>query len=63
MTTVMRITKGLDLPIAGEPEQVGRSVLKAIDRGKLMIYTPKAWWFVMSVIKRLPRFVMRKIGF
>lgn len=58
------MTAGLDPPpFAGEPEQVARDVLRAIDRGKPMIYTPKAWWLVMSVIRRLPRFVMRRIGF
>jgi NAD(P)-dependent dehydrogenase (short-subunit alcohol dehydrogenase family) len=58
------MTAGLDPPpFAGEPEQVARDVLRAIDRKKPVVYTPKAWWLVMSVIKRLPRFVMRRIGF
>jgi short-subunit dehydrogenase len=50
-------------PFAGEPEQVARDVLRAIDRGKPLIYTPKPWWLVMAVIRRLPRMAMRKIGF
>ena len=58
------MTAGMDPPpFAGEPGQVARDVIKAIDRKKPLIYTPKPWWLVMSVIKRLPRFVMRKIGF
>ena len=58
------MTAGLDPPpFAGEPEQVARDVLKAIDRGKPVIYTPKAWWLVMAIIRRLPRLVMRRIGF
>ncbi len=50
-------------PFAGEPEPVARRVLKAIDRGTPMIYAPFMWRWVMFVIKLLPRFVMRKVGF
>jgi len=50
-------------PFAGEPDQVARDVVKAMDAGKAMIYTPGMWALVMLVIKFLPRFVMRKIGF
>lgn len=58
------MTEGLSPPpFAGEPEQVARQVLKAIDRGKPLVYTPGMWRWVMFVIRRLPRFVMRKIGF
>ena len=50
-------------PFAGEPEQVARDVVRAIDRGKPVVYTPGMWALVMLVIRWLPRFVMRKIGF
>ena len=50
-------------PFAGEPEQVARDVVKAIDRKKVVLYTPFMWRWVMLVIRSLPRFVMRKIGF
>jgi len=50
-------------PFAGEPEQVARDVLRAMDRGKPVLYTPGIWALVMFVIRCLPRFVMRKIGF
>lgn len=50
-------------PFAGEPDQVARDVIKAMDAGKVLIYTPGMWALVMLVIKFLPRFVMRKIGF
>ncbi|MFT6396200.1 MAG: short-subunit dehydrogenase [Bradymonadia bacterium] len=58
------MTAGLDPPpFAGEPEGVAKDVLKAIDNGKPLIYTPAIWRLVMLVIRHLPRFVMRKIGF
>lgn len=50
-------------PFAGEPEQVARDVVRAMDRGKPVLYTPRMWQLVMMVIRWLPRFVMRKIGF
>lgn len=50
-------------PFAGEPDQVARDVIRAIDRKKPVVYTPAIWALVMMVIRWLPRFVMRKIGF
>jgi decaprenylphospho-beta-D-erythro-pentofuranosid-2-ulose 2-reductase len=50
-------------PFAGEPEQVARDVLRAMDRRQPLLYTPGIWALVMTVIRLLPRFVMRKIGF
>lgn len=58
------MTAGLDPPpFAGEPEGVARDVLKAIDRGSPVVYTPGIWRWVMLVIRYLPRAVMRRIGF
>jgi short-subunit dehydrogenase len=58
------MTEGLTPPpFAGEPEQVARDVVRAIDRGTPVLYTPRIWALVMFVIRLLPRFVMRKIGF
>ena len=50
-------------PFAGEPEGVARDVLRALDSGKPVLYTPAMWALVMLVIRWLPRFVMRRIGF
>lgn len=50
-------------PFAGEPEQVARAVLRAIDHGTPLVYTPAAWRAIMLVIRHLPRAVMRRIGF
>ena len=58
------MTDGLKAPpFAGEPDEVAKIVVDAIDRGTPMVYAPAAWGAVMGVIKRLPRFVMRKIQF
>lgn len=50
-------------PFAGEPDQVARRVLRAIDRGTPVVYAPAIWGSILGVIRRLPRFVMRRIGF
>jgi short-subunit dehydrogenase len=50
-------------PFAGEPDAVARQVLRAIDAGRPVVYAPPVWRFVMLVIRSLPRFVMRRIGF
>lgn len=50
-------------PFAGEPEQVAVDVVRAMDARKPVVYAPAIWALVMLVIRLLPRFVMRRIGF
>jgi decaprenylphospho-beta-D-erythro-pentofuranosid-2-ulose 2-reductase len=50
-------------PFAGEPEAVAIAVMRAIDRGRPVVYAPGIWRYIMMVIRALPRFVMRRIGF
>jgi decaprenylphospho-beta-D-erythro-pentofuranosid-2-ulose 2-reductase len=50
-------------PFAGEPDSVARRVVRAMDRQKPVVYAPAMWALVMMVIRWLPRFVMRRIGF
>jgi hypothetical protein len=42
---------------------VARRVLAAIDAGTPVVYAPAPWRWVMFVIRLLPRFVMRRVGF
>lgn len=58
------MTAGLSPPpFAGEPDQVARQVLRALDRGTPVVYAPSPWRFIMAVIRALPRAVMRRVGF
>jgi len=50
-------------PFAGDPDDVARQVVRAIDRGTPLIYAPGIWQLVMLVIQHLPRLVMRRVGF
>ena len=58
------MTAGLEPPpFAGEPDAVARDVVRALEKRKPVLYTPTMWALVMLVIRWLPRFVMRRIGF
>ena len=58
------MTAGLEPPpFAGEPDRVARLVLRAIDRGAPVVYAPSAWGLIMTVIRALPRSVMRRVSF
>jgi NAD(P)-dependent dehydrogenase (short-subunit alcohol dehydrogenase family) len=58
------MTEGLPTPpFAGEPDAVAARVVRAIDRGRPVVYAPGIWGLIMFVIRLLPRFVMRRIGF
>ena len=58
------MTEGLPAPpFAGEPDDVAATVLRAIDRGQPVVYAPPVWALVMSVIRLLPRAIMRRVDF
>jgi len=58
------MTAGLEPPpFAGEPDAVARQVLRAVDRGTPVVYSPSPWRLIMAVIRALPRAVMRRVGF
>jgi decaprenylphospho-beta-D-erythro-pentofuranosid-2-ulose 2-reductase len=58
------MTEGLKPPpFAGEPEAVAARVVRAIDGGRPVVYAPGIWALIMLIIRFLPRFVMRRIGF
>jgi short-subunit dehydrogenase len=58
------LTAGLEPPpFAGEPDEVAEIVVRAIDRGTPVVYAPRAWGAVMTIVRNLPRFVMRRVGF
>lgn len=58
------MTAGLPAPpFAGRPEDVARTVLRAIDRGRPVVYAPAPWRYVMLVLRALPRAIMRRVAF
>jgi decaprenylphospho-beta-D-erythro-pentofuranosid-2-ulose 2-reductase len=58
------MTAGLpEPPFAGDPDPVATRIERALRRGTPVIYAPAPWRWVMAVVRRLPRFVMRRVGF
>ena len=58
------MTSGLKPPpFAGTPAPVARDVLRAIDRGIPVVYTPRIWRYLMLIIRILPRAIMRRISY
>ncbi len=59
-----RMTAGLpEPPFAAEPETVARAALRALRSGFPVIYAPPIWRGVMAIVRRLPRFLMRRVSF
>ena len=58
------MTVGLPVPpFAGEPEAVARDVVRALEAGRHLVYTPRVWGLIMLVIRALPRAVLRRAQF
>ncbi len=58
------MTEGLpEPPFAADPDEIVPAVLRGIDRGTPVVYAPGIWRLVMTVVRNLPRFVMRRLGF
>lgn len=58
------MTDGLpEPPFAADPDIVARIALRALDRGTPKVYAPGIWRWIMLVIRLLPRFVLRRVGF
>lgn len=50
-------------PFAGKPNDAARIVLRAIQRGTPVVYTPPIWRWILSLIRLLPRSIMRRVNF
>jgi NAD(P)-dependent dehydrogenase (short-subunit alcohol dehydrogenase family) len=58
------MTAGLSPPpFAGDPDDVAKRVVAAIDRRAPVVYAPAPWRFIMAIIRALPRAIMRRVGF
>jgi short-subunit dehydrogenase len=50
-------------PFAGAPDAVARDVLRAIESGRPVVYTPAIWRLVLLGVRMLPRAAMRRLEF
>lgn len=49
-------------PLWATPEKVAGDIRKAADSGRLVIYTPFFWRFVMMIIKSIPETIFRRLS-
>ena len=57
------MTADLDLPdrLTAEPEEVATAILRAVDKGKNVIYVRPIWQLVMSIICNIPEPIFKKL--
>ena len=56
------MTWGMDqLPFLAQPEDVANDILRGIEKKRNIIYTPKIWWLVMTVIRSIPEMIFKKL--
>jgi decaprenylphospho-beta-D-erythro-pentofuranosid-2-ulose 2-reductase len=48
-------------PLFAKPDAVAKSIVRALDRQKPVVYVPWFWWGIMTIIRALPRFVFNKL--
>lgn len=44
-----------------KPEDVAKGIVKAIDKGRSVVYLPWFWWLIMLVIRNVPEFVFKRV--
>ena len=48
-------------PLWASPDQVATDMERAVRRGARVVYSPWFWWIIMTIIRRLPWFVFRRM--
>jgi decaprenylphospho-beta-D-erythro-pentofuranosid-2-ulose 2-reductase len=47
-------------PLWSTPEAVAACIVRAMRRGRAVVYAPGWWWLVMAVVRALPRPILRR---
>lgn len=42
-------------------EDVAAAIVRGVEKGKAVVYTPGKWWLIMMIIRHLPRFIFNKM--
>ncbi|MEL7460211.1 MAG: SDR family NAD(P)-dependent oxidoreductase [Pseudomonadota bacterium] len=57
------MTWGLDgMFLVASPEKVATDILRAVDKGRNVIYTPFFWWGIMTIIRHIPEPIFKKLS-
>ena len=46
----------------GTPDKVAADIINAAKSGKPFVYTPWFWWFIMPIIRNLPRAIFNRVN-
>ena len=57
------MTYDMKLMFPGTPESVSIDILKAVDKKRNVVYTPRIWQLIMLVIKHIPEPIFKKLSF
>lgn len=58
------MTRGLALPqaLVVSPDYVAKHIVKAIDKKKAVLYTPRFWTLIMLIIRNIPTFIFKRLN-
>ncbi len=57
------MTWGLEgMFLVASPEKVAKDILRAVDKGRNVIYTPFFWWGIMNIIRHIPEPIFKKMS-
>ena len=48
-------------PLWATPDRVADDIVRAVAKGRRVVYTPWFWWVIMTIIRHLPWFVFRRL--
>lgn len=59
-----RMTAGMDLPkkLTAQPAELGAAIVKAVAKGRNVIYVRPIWQVVMLVIRHIPEAIFKKLS-
>ena len=49
--------------LVAAPAAVAKSIARAVEKKKNVIYTPGFWWLIMTIIKLVPERIFKKLSF
>lgn len=47
--------------LVASPERAAADVVRALKKGRDVVYTPRFWWVIMTIIRMIPRFVFKRL--
>jgi len=59
-----QMTQGMDLPakLTAQPQELGAAIVKAVEKGRNVIYVRPIWQIIMLIIRHIPEFQFKKMS-